>query len=134
MSAYQINSASVVYDTQNTTLFSHGLFGDCYSNIMGTATMMFLFTQYQPVFMSIIGSIIVGLSGLFPLLILPVDDTVSLKTGREYLTIHATYFLPTYPILDIIKYLIESLMVLLESNIGMLCGNRHITRCDCIHR
>lgn len=98
MSAYQINSASVVYDMQNSTLFGHGLFGDCYSNIVGTATTMFLSTQYQPVFMSVIGSIVVGLSGLFPLLILPVNDTVSLKTGCEYVVIHTIYFLPRYPI------------------------------------
>lgn len=79
------SAASVVYDMQNSTFFSHGLFGDCYSNIVGTATTMFLSTQYQSVFMSVIGSIVVGLSGLFPLLVLPVDDTISLKTGREYI-------------------------------------------------
>lgn len=80
-----MKTAPVVYDMQNSTLFGHGLFGDCYSNIVNTATTMFFSTQYQPVFMSVIGSIVVGLSGLFPLLILPVDDTISLKTGREYL-------------------------------------------------
>ncbi|CAI6361933.1 unnamed protein product [Macrosiphum euphorbiae] len=81
MSAYQMNTGPVVYNVQNSTLFGHGLFGDCYSNIMGTAATMFLSTQYQPVFMSVIGSIVVGLSGLFPLLILPVNDSISLKTG-----------------------------------------------------
>lgn len=50
-------------------------------NIVDTAATMFFSAQYQPVVMSVIGSIIVGLSGLFPLLILPVDDTISLKTG-----------------------------------------------------
>lgn len=80
-----MKTAPVVYDMQNSTLFGHGIFGDCYSNIMNTATTMFFSSQYQPVFMSVIGSIFVGLSGLFPLLILPVDDTISLKTGREYL-------------------------------------------------
>lgn len=78
-----MNTAPVVYD-QNSTLFGHGLFGDCYLNIVDTAATMLFSTQYQPVFMSVIGSIIVGLSGLFPLLILPVDDSMSLKTGREY--------------------------------------------------
>jgi zinc transporter 13 len=82
MSAYQ--TASVVYNIQNSTLFGHGLFGNCYSNIVGTAATMFFSTQYQPVIMSVVGSIIVGLSGLFPLLVLPVDDSISLKTGRKY--------------------------------------------------
>lgn len=79
-----MNTAPVVYDVQNSTLFGYGLLGDCYSNIAGTASTMFFSAQYQPVFMSVIGSIVVGLSGLFPLLILPVDDSISLKTGREY--------------------------------------------------
>ncbi|XP_001949211.1 zinc transporter ZIP13 homolog [Acyrthosiphon pisum] len=81
MSGYHMNTAPVVYNDQNSTLFGHGLFGDCYSNIMGTAATIFLSTQYQPVFMSVIGSIVVGLSGLVPLLILPVNDSISLKTG-----------------------------------------------------
>ncbi|XP_026804494.1 zinc transporter ZIP13 homolog [Rhopalosiphum maidis] len=81
MSAYHMNTAPIVYDAQNSTLFGHGLFSDCYSNILGTAATMFLSTQYQPVLMSVIGSIVVGLSGLFPLLILPVNDSISLKTG-----------------------------------------------------
>lgn len=94
MSAYQMNTGPVVYNVQNSTLFGHGLFGDCYSNIMGTAATMFLSTQYQPVFMSVIGSIVVGLSGLFPLLILPVNDSISLKTGRKYsYSMITTYFL-----------------------------------------
>lgn len=85
MCAYHINTAPVMYDVQNLTLFNSGsLFGDCYLNIVDTAASMFFSVQYQPVVMSVIGSIIVGLSGLFPLLILPVDDTFSLKTGREY--------------------------------------------------
>lgn len=85
MSAYHMNTAPIVYDAQNSTLFGHGLFSDCYPNILGSAVTMFLSTQYQPVFMSVIGSIVVGLSGLFPLLILPVNDSMSLKTGRKYL-------------------------------------------------
>lgn len=76
-----MNTAPIVYDAQNSTLFGHGLFSDCYPNILGSAVTMFLSTQYQPVFMSVIGSIVVGLSGLFPLLILPVNDSMSLKTG-----------------------------------------------------
>lgn len=78
-----MNTAPVVYDVQNSTLFSNNLFGDCYLNIVDTAATMLLLTQYQPVLLSVIGSIVVGLSGLFPLLILPVDNTISLKTGRE---------------------------------------------------
>jgi len=49
--------------------------------MLGTAATMFLSTQYQPVLLSVIGSIVVGLSGLVPLLILPVNDSISLKTG-----------------------------------------------------
>lgn len=79
-----MNTASVVYDVQNSTFFGHGLFDDCYSSIVGTAATMLFSAQYQPVLMSVIGSIIVGLSGLFPLLVLPLDDSISLKTGREY--------------------------------------------------
>lgn len=95
MSVYQTNTAPVVYDVvQNSTLFGNNLFGDCYLNVMGTIATMLLSTQYQPVVLSVIGSIIVGLSGLVPLLILPVDDTVSLKTGREYLCIFV--FVPQF--------------------------------------
>jgi len=72
-----------MYDVKNLTLFGSVLFGDCYSNIVAAATSMFFEALCQPVIMSVIGSIVVGLSGLFPLLILPVDDTMSLKTGRE---------------------------------------------------
>lgn len=93
MSTYHMNTAPVVYDVQNSTVLGHGLFGDCYSNIIGTAATMFLSTQYQPVLMSVIGSIVVGLSGLFPLLILPVNDSISLKTGRKYsYSMVQTYF------------------------------------------
>ncbi|VVC39235.1 Zinc/iron permease [Cinara cedri] len=81
MSSYHINTAPVVYDIQNSTLFSHALISDCYSNIMDTVATIIMSAQYQPVILSVMGSIIVGLSGLFPLLILPVDDTISLKTG-----------------------------------------------------
>lgn len=85
MCAYHMNTAPIMYDVQNLTLFNSGsLFGDSYLNIVDMAATMFLSVQYQPVVMSVIGSIIVGLSGLFPLLILPVDDTISLKTGRKY--------------------------------------------------
>lgn len=83
MSAYHMKTAPVAYDVQNSTLFSHGLFNDCYTNIVDSALMILFSTQYQPVIMSMIGSIVVGLSGLFPLLVLPVDDTISLKTGRK---------------------------------------------------
>lgn len=92
MCAYHMNSAPVVYDVQNSTLFGHLLFSDCYSNIVSSAATMFLSVQYQPVIMSVIGSIIVGLSGLFPLLVLPVDDTISLKTGREYMRLFILFF------------------------------------------
>lgn len=84
MNSYHLNTAPIMYDNQNVTLFNHGLFGDCYSNMVDIAAVVFFSTQYQPIFLSVIGSIVVGLSGLFPLLILPVNDTISLKTGREY--------------------------------------------------
>lgn len=87
MNAYQLNTAPIMYDVQNTTLFNQGLFGDCYLNMMDIAATLFFSTQYQPIILSVIGSIVVGLSGLFPLLILPVNDTISLKTGREYLCV-----------------------------------------------
>lgn len=83
-----MNTVPVVYDVQNSTLFSYPLISDCSSNIMDTTITMILSTQYQPVIMSVIGSIIVGLSGLFPLLVLPINDTMTLKTGREYLPIY----------------------------------------------
>lgn len=94
MCAYHMNTAPIMYDVQNTTLFNSGtLFGDCYLNIVNTAATMFFSVQYQPVVMSVIGSIVVGLSGLFPLLVLPVDDTISLKTGCKYSCTNYFFFL-----------------------------------------
>lgn len=111
-----MNAGPVVYKVQNSTLFGPGLFGDCYSNIMGTAATMFLSTQYQPVLMSVIGSIVVGLSGLFPLLILPVNDSISLKSGRKYLysTIQ-TYFLLSHSEITVMKSLLTRFLIKLNS-------------------
>jgi len=116
MSAYHMNTAPVVYNVQNSTLFGHGLFGDCYSNIMGTAATMFLSTQYQPVLMSVIGSIVVGLSGLFPLLILPVNDSISLKTGRKYsYSMIKTYFLLIHSEMTVMKSLLTRFLIKLNN-------------------
>jgi len=117
MSAYHMNTAPVVYDVQNSTLFGHGVFGDCYSNIMGTAATMFLSTQYQPIFMSVIGSIVVGLSGLFPLLIFPVsNDSISLKTGRKYsYSMIQTYFLLIHSEMTVMKSLLIRFQIILNS-------------------
>ncbi|XP_050437114.1 zinc transporter ZIP13 homolog [Adelges cooleyi] len=81
MSALHMKTTPVPYDVQNSTLFGHGWFDASDINMMQSAVTMLFSAHYQPVIMSMIGSIIVGLSGLFPLLILPVDDTISLKTG-----------------------------------------------------
>lgn len=37
--------------------------------------------DYQPWIMSLLGSILVGLSGILPLLVIPLEDTATLKTG-----------------------------------------------------
>ncbi len=50
--------------------------------------MPFLYPQfgildYEPWIMSVMGSVLVGLSGILPLLIIPVDDTATLKNGSK---------------------------------------------------
>ncbi|XP_015120293.1 zinc transporter ZIP13 homolog [Diachasma alloeum] len=37
--------------------------------------------EYQPWFFSLLGSVMVGLSGVFPLLVIPIEDGVNLKNG-----------------------------------------------------
>lgn len=37
--------------------------------------------DYQPWIMSLLGSVLVGLSGILPLLVIPLEDTATLKTG-----------------------------------------------------
>ncbi|XP_011310026.1 zinc transporter ZIP13 homolog isoform X2 [Fopius arisanus] len=37
--------------------------------------------EYQPWFFSLLGSVMVGLSGVFPLLVIPIEDGVNLKSG-----------------------------------------------------
>ncbi|XP_012261346.2 zinc transporter ZIP13 homolog [Athalia rosae] len=39
--------------------------------------------EYQPWFFSLLGSLMVGLSGVFPLLIIPIDQGVNLKHGES---------------------------------------------------
>jgi len=42
-----------------------------------------VFTGYHPWLMSAIGSFVVGLSGIFPLLVIPIDEGANLKSGGE---------------------------------------------------
>lgn len=39
--------------------------------------------EYQPWLFSLIGSAMVGLSGVFPLLVIPIDEAADLKHGGE---------------------------------------------------
>lgn len=39
--------------------------------------------NYEPWVWSLIGSIIVGLSGIFPLLVIPIEEGANLKKGGE---------------------------------------------------
>lgn len=39
--------------------------------------------DYHPWIMSVVGSVLVGLSGILPLLIIPLDETATLKTGSK---------------------------------------------------
>ncbi|XP_063976545.1 zinc transporter ZIP13 homolog [Diachasmimorpha longicaudata] len=39
--------------------------------------------EYQPWFFSLLGSVMVGLSGIFPLLVIPIEDGVNLKNGAS---------------------------------------------------
>lgn len=41
--------------------------------------------EYQPWIFSLLGSAMVGLSGVFPLFIIPIDEGADLKHGRAYL-------------------------------------------------
>lgn len=48
----------------------------------------YLYAQYydavsQPWIMSVMASILVGFSGIVPLLVIPIDDTATLKNGSE---------------------------------------------------
>lgn len=43
--------------------------------------------DYQPWILSVIASFIVGLSGIFPLLVIPIEDSESLKTGGKLYSI-----------------------------------------------
>ncbi|CAH0394763.1 unnamed protein product [Bemisia tabaci] len=43
--------------------------------------------DYQPWILSVIASFIVGLSGIFPLLVIPIEDSESLKTGASAKTL-----------------------------------------------
>lgn len=40
--------------------------------------------EYQPWVFSLLGSAMVGLSGVFPLFIIPIDEGTNLKHGRKY--------------------------------------------------
>lgn len=42
--------------------------------------------EYNPFLFSAIGSVLVGLSGVLPLLIIPIDETANLKQGSKFLT------------------------------------------------
>ncbi|XP_050534779.1 zinc transporter ZIP13 homolog [Daktulosphaira vitifoliae] len=81
MSVLYMKTSPVAYDIQNSTIFGHGWIDTLELGTMEMKIAEMLSAHYQTVIMSMIGSIVVGLSGLFPLLVLPVDDTISLKTG-----------------------------------------------------
>lgn len=46
--------------------------------------LSFLTLEYQPWVMSMLGSFLVGMSGILPLVIIPLDETAVLKTGSKY--------------------------------------------------
>lgn len=48
--------------------------------------LLFEYFEYQPWFFSLLGSAMVGLSGVFPLLVIPIDEAADLKHGGKYLT------------------------------------------------
>lgn len=41
------------------------------------------YLEYQPWFFSLLGSAMVGLSGVFPLLVIPIDEAADLKHGGK---------------------------------------------------
>lgn len=61
----------VLYDLVDTS------FGDLITSLFGTF-------HYYPWIFSLIGSMLVGLSGIFPLLVIPLEGGEALKFGSEY--------------------------------------------------
>ena len=53
--------------------------------------------EYQPWFFSLLGSVMVGLSGVLPLLIIPIEEGANLKNGGkpifQYLSLFIFYIL-----------------------------------------
>lgn len=50
-----------------------------------------LVTEGLPWFSALLGSIFVGLAGVFPLLVIPIDDSKNLKHGGGEFWIEVTY-------------------------------------------
>lgn len=70
-----------VYNETSTEMnfwHSYDKLWDSYAPLpISSATLV----DYQPWIMSLLGSVLVGLSGILPLLVIPVEDTATLKTG-----------------------------------------------------
>lgn len=50
--------------------------------------------EYTPWLFSLLGSIMIGLTGIFPLLVIPIDEGADLKTGGNAF-IYNRHLLPT---------------------------------------
>lgn len=65
------------------------IFGDLTETpLLGLIVKSFYTFHYTPWIFSLIGSSLVGLSGIFPLLVIPVEDGENLKVGGEYIYIN----------------------------------------------
>lgn len=66
----------------------------CFGNCSSTSTRLdggfleledlFNYFEYRPWLFSLIGSAMVGLSGVFPLLVIPIDAAADLKHGGKF--------------------------------------------------
>lgn len=54
-------------------------------NVIEVVSKLFTAFEYCPWIFSLIGSILVGLSGVFPLLVIPIEEGENLKSGGEIL-------------------------------------------------
>ena len=54
-------------------------------------TTFFLHNTYHPWILSVIGAIVVGLSGIVPFIIIPFDETASLKSGSKNYYLYTNY-------------------------------------------
>jgi hypothetical protein len=61
--------------------------------------------RYEVWIYSICGSIVVGLSGIFPLLIIPIESGPALKHGGKFCFIHSLIDISSYKQMPIIRTL-----------------------------